>query len=104
LLFALNVAADDREFIPLSDGKTFNGWQHDGNWVIEEGAFSRRSRGGSLTYTNALVPDDFELRFDRKVSRSLKEAAHQDGHPVSPSIPPLQLTEHLQKIANNDDR
>jgi acetyl esterase/lipase len=56
-------------FVPLSDGKSFNGWQHDGNWVIQDGAFYRKAKGGSLTYTNATVPDDFELRFDWKVSK-----------------------------------
>ena len=57
-------------FTPLSDGKTFEGWQHDDNWVIdEEGAFYRNEKGGSLTYTASTVPDDFELRFEWKVSK-----------------------------------
>ncbi|GEM_PF-1016555 len=55
-------------FKSLFDGKTFDGWEHSGNWVIEEGAFYRKSRGGSLTYTADQVPDDFELRFEWKVS------------------------------------
>ena len=55
-------------FTPIFDGTSFAGWEHGGNWVIEDGAFYRKERGGSLTYTAALVPDDFELRFDWKVS------------------------------------
>jgi hypothetical protein len=55
-------------FTPIFDGKTFDGWEQSGNWVIEDGAFYRKSRGGSLTYTATAVPDDFELRFDWKVS------------------------------------
>ncbi|RFC46005.1 MAG: protein of unknown function DUF1080 [Verrucomicrobia bacterium] len=55
-------------FVRLDHGADFTGWEHPGNWVIEEGAFHRRSKGGSLVYTAALVPDDFELRFDWKVS------------------------------------
>ena len=49
--------------------RSFDGWQQDGNWIIDEdGAFYRNERGGSLTYTKATVPDDFELRFEWKVS------------------------------------
>jgi hypothetical protein len=59
---------DEEKFLPLFDGKTFTGWSHAGNWVIENGAFYRNDKGGSLTYTAAPVPDDFELRFDWKVS------------------------------------
>ncbi len=55
-------------FVRLSDGKSFKGWEQAGNWVVEEGAFYRKAKGGSLTYTAANVPDDFELRFDWKVS------------------------------------
>jgi predicted neuraminidase len=58
----------ESDFTPIFDGKTFHGWEQSGNWVIEEGAFYRKSRGGPLTYTAATVPDDFELRFEWKVS------------------------------------
>lgn len=60
--------AVERGFSPLCDGRSFAGWQHAGNWVIEDGVFYRKSKGGSLTYTAETVPDDFELRFDWKVS------------------------------------
>ena len=56
-------------FVSLFDGKSFTGWKHSGNWIIEDGAFYRKASGGSLTYTEALVPDDFELRFEWKVSK-----------------------------------
>lgn len=55
-------------FTPLFDGTSFEGWEHGGNWVIEEGAFFRKSKGGPLAYRAAAVPDDFELRFEWKVS------------------------------------
>lgn len=55
-------------FVRLNDGKSFKGWEQAGNWVVENGAFYRKAKGGSLTYTAANVPDDFELRFDWKVS------------------------------------
>jgi hypothetical protein len=60
--------AVERGFSPLGDGRSFAGWEHAGNWVIEDGVFYRKSKGGSLTYTAETVPDDFELRFDWKVS------------------------------------
>ncbi|MEZ6128588.1 MAG: family 16 glycoside hydrolase [Planctomycetaceae bacterium] len=58
----------ESEFIRIFDGSTFAGWDHGGNWVIEDGAFYRKEGGGPLTYSAAEVPDDFELRFDWKVS------------------------------------
>ena len=59
-----------RGFTFLSDGKSFDGWEHKGNWVVDaDGAFYRKENGGSLTYTAEAVPDDFELRFEWKVSK-----------------------------------
>jgi len=55
-------------FESLCDGRTFAGWEQKGNWVIEDGAFYRKASGGPLTYTMRTVPDDFELRFEWKVS------------------------------------
>lgn len=63
-------------FASLFDGRTFNGWEHGGNWVIEDGAFYRHDRGGSLTYTAATVPDDFELRFEWKVSEGCNSGVY----------------------------
>ncbi len=63
-------------FTDLSDGNRFAGWTHGGNWVIEDGAFYRKEKGGSLTYTNATVPDDFELRFEWKVSKGCNSGVY----------------------------
>lgn len=63
-------------FISLFDGKTFTGWEHGGNWTIEDGVFARKDKGGSLTYTAATVPDDFELRFDWKVSKGCNSGVY----------------------------
>lgn len=72
-LFPVIAAADEAKttepgFTSLFDGKTFTGWTHSGNWVVENGAFYRNDQGGSLTYTAAPLPDDFELRFEWKIS------------------------------------
>ena len=64
------------EFISLFDGKSFDGWEQGGNWVIERGAFYRKEKGGSLTYSAALVPDDFELRFEWKVSKGCNSGVY----------------------------
>ena len=61
--------ASEADFTPIFDGETFEGWEHHGNWIVEYGAFYRKENGGSLTYTAANVPDDFELRFEWKVSK-----------------------------------
>jgi hypothetical protein len=53
----------------LFNGKDLKGWEHKGNWKVEDGVISRTGRGGSLTYTVRKVPDDFELRFEWKVAR-----------------------------------
>lgn len=63
-------------FVPLFDGKTFAGWEHSGNWIIEDGAFYRRDKGGALTYTAVNVPDDFELRFEWKVSQGCNSGVY----------------------------
>ena len=67
--YALEPQEKKLGFVAVFDGKSFDGWQHGGNWVIEDGAFYRKEKGGSLTYTAASVPDDFELRFEWKVSK-----------------------------------
>ncbi|MEZ6087389.1 MAG: DUF1080 domain-containing protein [Pirellulaceae bacterium] len=66
----------ESEFTQLFDGASFEGWKHSGNWVIEEGAFFRKAAGGSLTYTAAPVPDDFELRFEWKVSEGCNSGVY----------------------------
>ena len=78
VFFATTASAQtkDVEFTSLFDGKTFTGWEHAGNWVIEDGAFYRKEKGGSLTYTAATVPDDFELRFEWKVSKGCNSGVY----------------------------
>ncbi|MBA2114148.1 3-keto-disaccharide hydrolase [Bremerella alba] len=66
----------DLGFVELSDGKSFEGWQHNGNWEIQNGVFARVRKGGNLTYTAGLVPDDFELRFDWKVSKGCNSGVY----------------------------
>ena len=63
-------------FVPLFDGRSFNGWEHKGNWVIQDGAFYRHANGGDLTYKTAKVPDDFELRFEWKVSKGCNSGVY----------------------------
>lgn len=64
-------------FTFLTDGESFDGWEQGGNWVIDdEGAFYRKERGGDLVYTAANVPDDFELRFEWKVSKGCNSGVY----------------------------
>lgn len=80
-------------FVTLFDGKTFNGWKHAGNWEIQDGAFACLRPGGNLTYEVRPVPDDFELRFEWKVSQLCNSGVYyrpgqveyqvlDDAHPV----------------------
>jgi hypothetical protein len=80
-LFPAHLAALDPEeiamgFSPLGDGETFEGWQHSGNWVYDGDAFYRKEKGGSLIYVEANVPDDFELRFEWKVSEGCNSGVY----------------------------
>ena len=63
-------------FVALSDGKTFDGWKHPGNWEIQDGAFARVRPSGQLTYEARTMPDDFELRFDWKVSKGCNSGVY----------------------------
>jgi outer membrane protein assembly factor BamB len=63
-------------FESLFDGKSFAGWEQKGNWVIEDGAMFRKNSGGPVTYTVKLVPDDFELRFEWKVSKGCNSGVY----------------------------
>jgi hypothetical protein len=53
----------------LFNGRDLTGWDHKGNWKVEDGAMTRTGRGGDITYKVKPVPDDFELRFEWKVAR-----------------------------------
>lgn len=63
-------------FMELFDGDSFDGWEQSGNWQIENGAFCRVADGGPLTYKGKTVPDDFELRFQWKVSKGCNSGVY----------------------------
>lgn len=63
-------------FVALFDGQSFDGWKHNGNWEVQDGAFARTRNGGDLTYAAGLVPDDFELRFEWKVSKGCNSGVY----------------------------
>ena len=72
------LSPDERQlgFVALFDGQTFTGWEHAGNWTTVDGAFHRRDNGGDLTYRVRRVPDDFELRFEWKVSKGCNSGVY----------------------------
>lgn len=66
-----NALSDEEKaegFQLLFDGRSLEGWNQDGNWVVEDGAISRNEKGGSLVWGGGPIPDDFELRFEWKVA------------------------------------
>lgn len=63
-------------FESLFDGQTLHGWKHDGNWAVVRGEITRTGKGGPLTYTQAPVPDDFELRFEWKVAKGCNSGVY----------------------------
>ncbi len=65
---ALSAEEQQAGFRALFDGTSLDGWEHGGNWQIEDGVLTRSGKGGSLTYTSQPIPDDFDLRFDWKVA------------------------------------
>lgn len=67
-----NTLTDDEKqagFELLVGGRDLNGWEHQGNWTVEDGAIARTGKGGGLTYKAKKIPDDFELRFEWKVAK-----------------------------------
>ncbi|HXG12539.1 MAG TPA: DUF1080 domain-containing protein [Gemmataceae bacterium] len=92
---ALSEEEKKQGFELLFNGKDLTGWEHKGNWKVENGAIVRADKGGDLTYKVKPIPDDFELRFEWKVARGsnsgvyyrpgqyeyqiLDNAAHRDG-------------------------
>jgi len=65
---ALSAEEQRLGFKLLFDGVNTDGWEQSGNWKVVDGALYRASKGGDITYKAALVPNDFEVRFDWKVS------------------------------------
>ena len=67
---ALTEAESAAGFEALFDGKSLDsGWEHKGNWKVEDGVVTREGKGGSLVYKAKKIPDDFELRFQWKVAK-----------------------------------
>ena len=91
----LTAEESQQGFVALFNGSDLSGWQHKGNWKVEDGVIAREGRGGSLVYETTKVPDDFELRFEWKVAEGsnsgiyyrptqneyqiLDNAKHKDG-------------------------
>ena len=74
-----NVLSDDEKkagFELLFDGQKLDGWQHNGNWVVEDGAICRAKKGGSITYREKKIPDDFELHFQWKVAEGCNSGVY----------------------------
>lgn len=76
---ATNQLSDQEKrqgFKLLFDGESLDGWEHKGNWSIEDGVLACPKRGGDIVYTSAKVPDDFELRFDWKASKGCNSGVY----------------------------
>lgn len=58
----------EQGFKLLFNGKDLTGWQHSGNWKVEDGVITRSGKGGSLVYEPEHVPDNFEMKFEWKVA------------------------------------
>jgi hypothetical protein len=69
VLFLLSVSIlSAGEFESLFEGSSLDGWEHNGNWKIEDGVIARTAKGGSLVYKAKKIPNDFELVFEWKVA------------------------------------
>lgn len=76
LCLASSLLAAEPGFTSIFDGQSLDGWKHDGNWAVEDGAIARVKKSGPLTYAKANVPDDFELRFEWKVSKGCNSGVY----------------------------
>ena len=74
--FSACALAVEPGFEAIFDGKTLEGWKHDGNWAVVNGEIARVKKGGSLVYEKAKVPDDFELRFEWKVAQGCNSGVY----------------------------
>ncbi len=53
----------------IFNGEDLTGWEVPGNnWEVQDGAIARTGKGGGIDYMVERVPDDFELRFEWKIS------------------------------------
>lgn len=74
--YKLDATEQQLGFAVLFDGVQLNGWEHKGNWLVEDGAMGCPTRGGDITFTTAKVPDDFELRFEWKVTKGCNSGVY----------------------------
>ncbi len=65
---ALSKDEQQAGFKLLFNGRDLSGWEHSGNWKVEDGVIARQGQGGSLVYKTKKVPDNIELRFEWKVA------------------------------------
>jgi hypothetical protein len=72
----LSASEKEQGFRLLFNGRDLQGWEHAGNWVIEDGALACPTRGGDITWTVEKVPDDFELRFEWKASKGCNSGVY----------------------------
>jgi hypothetical protein len=66
-----SLTAEEKEagFTLLFNGTDLTGWDATGgNWAVEDGAIAITGPGGGIDYSAEKVPDNFELRFDWKIS------------------------------------
>lgn len=66
--FTLPADEQQLQFEVLFGGSDLSGWDQKGNWIAQDGALFRAEKGGGIRYKNKPVPDDFELRFEWKIS------------------------------------
>jgi len=65
----LTPAEEGAGFKLIFNGKDLSGWSVPGNnWEVRDGVITRIGKGGGIDYTVERVPDDFELRFEWKIS------------------------------------
>lgn len=58
---ALTEAENEAGFELPFNGKDFNGWKQNGNWVARDGAMFRGEKGGGISYSVKPIPDDFDM-------------------------------------------
>lgn len=69
LVTGLSADEASEGFVQLFNGNDLDGWSAPGsNWVCLSGSLTRVADGGDITYEKQRMPDDFDLRFEWKVS------------------------------------
>ena len=65
------LTAEERKvgFELIFGDRDFEGWQQEGNWILDDGGMFRSAKGGAISYRAKKIPDDFELTFQWKVAQ-----------------------------------